>query len=164
MSLKEIFDLPYFHGRLTDEEAYNLCQEELTNTSKTHVYIWYLSEIDGELEGRVRGYRRDSEVPFVAFGTPTQHLSYQRNCTSLDAILCLSKELQCFNLLERKNPHQLQELARIAILDSFVDYCCLKNLIQRINELRLPAMEKEELKKLVRGFQLILASKIPNEL
>ena len=62
MALKEIFDLPFFHGRLTDEEVYNLCQEELTSTGKTRVFIFYLSEIDGELEDRHRGYIRDSEI------------------------------------------------------------------------------------------------------
>ena len=72
-------------------------------------------------------------------------------------------ELNRMDFVERKNPHQLAELARVAILDN-CNYCCLKNLIERIDELRIPAMEKEELKKLVRGFQLILASKIPNEL
>ena len=68
-------------------------------------------------------------------------------------------ELLVLNFVERKN--QPSDLERVAILDS-LDYCCLKNLIQKIDELQLSAMEKEELKKLVRGFQLILASNIPN--
>ena len=73
-----------------------------------------------------------------------------------DANFCIE------NFVERRNPHQLQELARVAILDS-LDYCCLKNLMQRIDELQLPvAMEKEELKKLVRGFRVVLALKVPN--
>ena len=70
-------------------------------------------------------------------------------------------ELRIEDLVERKN--QQSELERVAILDN-LDYCCLKNLIQKIDELQLSAMEKEELKKLVRGFPLVLASKIPNEL
>ena len=153
MSLKEIFDLPYFHGRLTDEEAYDLCQEELTSTGKPQVYIWHLSEIDGELHGRICGYHRDSEVPFV-FPYPYSHMP---------AMMPFMDDLRIENenFVERKNPHQLQELARVAILDS-LDYCCLKNLIQRIDELQLPVMEKEELKKLVRGFKVVLASKVPN--
>jgi uncharacterized protein YpiB (UPF0302 family) len=69
--------------------------------------------------------------------------------------------LRIENFVERRNPHQLQELARVAILDS-LDYFCLKHLIQRIDELQLPAMEKEELKKLVRGFRVVLALKVPN--
>ena len=152
MSLKEIFDLPYFHGRLTDEEVYDLCQEELTSTGKPQVNILHLSEIDGELQGRICGYHRDSEVP----NNPP--------CLGhVQPVLTFSKALFDFfeNFVKRKNPHQLQELARVAILDS-LDYCCLKNLIQRIDELQLPAMEKEELKKLVRGFKVVLASKVPN--
>ena len=68
-------------------------------------------------------------------------------------------DLRNEDFVERKN--QPSDLERVAILDS-LDYCCLKNLIQKIDELQLSAMEKEELKKLVRGFQLILASNIPN--
>ena len=149
MSLKEIFDLPYFHGRLTDEEAYDLCQEELTNTGKTEVYIWHLSEINGELQGRICGYQA-SRLSFV-FPYPT------RGFSQMPVMGCLGWRIEDF--VERKN--QQSELERVAILDS-LDYCCLKNLIQKIDELQLSAMEKEELKKLVRGFQLILASNIPN--
>ena len=154
MTLQEIFDLPYFHGRLTDEEAYDLCQEELTNTGKNLVYIWHLSEINDYLHGRICGLRRDSEV-LIHETAPL--------CWPCDWTPELAP-LYGRNFVLRKNPIKLQELARIAILDSFVDYCCLKNLIQRIDELQLPAMEKEELKKLVRGFKVVLASKIPDEL
>ena len=59
--------------------------------------------------------------------------------------------------------YPVSELARVATLDS-CNYCCLRSLIKRIDELQLPKMEKEELKKLIREFPLVLASKIPNEL
>ena len=150
MELKEIYDLPHFHGILTDEEAYNLCREELTNTGKNKVYIWHLSEINGELQGRILRYVRDSEVPILRYFPQSPNMPHLLGVPS--------------NYVFRKNPIKLQELARIAILDSFVDYCCLNNLIKRIDELQLIAMEKEELKKLVRGFKVVLASKIPNEL
>ena len=60
VTLKEVFDSKIFHGRLTEEEAYDLCKEELTNHGKPEVYIWYLCEFDGKLIGRIDGYRRDS--------------------------------------------------------------------------------------------------------
>ena len=154
MTLQEIFDLPYFHGRLTDEEAYNLCQEELASTGKSMVYIWHLSEIDGELHGIIKGYHRGSKEIYngVAFPYPSD----------IPLFMPFNANLRIKNFVERRNPHQLQELARVAILDS-LDYCCLKNLMQRIDELQLPvAMEKEELKKLVRGFRVVLALKVPN--
>ena len=151
MALKEIYDLPYFHGTLTDEEAYNLCQEEFASTGKQQVYIWHLSEVDGELYGRICVYHRDSDVPF-AFPYPSD----------IPLFMPFDANFSIENFVERRNPHQLQELARVAILDS-LDYCCLKNLMQRIDELQLPvAMEKEELKKLVRGFRVVLALKVPN--
>jgi hypothetical protein len=59
--------------------------------------------------------------------------------------------------------YPVSELARVATLDS-CNYCSLRSLITRIDELQIPTMEKEELKKLIRGFPLVLASKIPNEL
>ena len=151
MALKEIYDLPYFHGTLTDEEAYNLCQEELASTGKSVVYIWHLSEIDGELHGMIQRGSKDM-YNGVAFPYPSD----------IPLFMPFDANLRIENFVERRNPHQLQELARVAILDS-LDYCCLKNLMQRIDELQLPvAMEKEELKKLVRGFRVVLPSKIPN--
>ena len=104
MSLKEIFDLPYFHGRLTDEEAYDLCQEELTNTGKTQVYIWHLSEINGELQGRICGYQA-SRLSFV-FPYPT---------SQMPVMMPFMDDLRIENFVERKN--QQSELERVANLD-----------------------------------------------
>ena len=156
MALKEIYDQPYFHGTLTDEEAYNLCREELTNTGKNVVYVWHLSDINGELHGRITvgsfWFGGEISVSQIKFWDPDSWMLPR----GLDQVI-LEREY-----IKRKNAFKLQELARIATLDSFVDYCSLKNLIQRIDELQIPTTEKEELKKLVRGFKVILASKIPN--
>ena len=156
MALKEIYDHPHFHGLLSDEEAYNLCREELTNTGKDIVYLWHLSDINGELHGRITvgtiGFGGEISVYYLKFWDPDSWMLPR----GLDQVI-LEREY-----IKRKNAFKLQELARIATLDSFVDYCCLKNLIQRIDELQIPTTEKEELKKLVRGFKVILASKIPN--
>ena len=146
-TIKEVFDSKYFHGRLTDEEAYNLCKEEMTNTGKPNVYIWYLLEFNGRIQGIICGYRRDSEVPFF------RHVDLVSCIWSLGVLL-----------VERKNPHKLLELARVATLDNFNSYCCMGSLMEKIDELRIPATEKEELKKLVRGFHLILVENLPNEL
>ena len=146
MALKEIYDHPQFHGLLSDEEAYNLCREELTNTGKNIVYLWHLSDINGELHGRITvgsfWFGGEISVSHLKFWDPDSWMLPR----GLDQVI-LER-----NYIKRKNPFKLQELARIATLDSFVDYCSLKNLIQRIDELELLTMEKEELKKLVRGF------------
>ena len=156
MALKEIYDHPHFHGLLSDEEAYNLCREELTNTGKDIVYLWHLFDINGELHGRITvgtiGFGGEISVYYLKFWDPDSWMLPR----GLDQVI-LEREY-----IKRKNPFKLQELARINILDSFVDYCSLKNLIQRIDELQIPTTEKEELKKLVRGFKVILASIIPN--
>ena len=165
-TLKDLYDSKIFHGRLTEEEAYGLCKVELTNHGKPQVYIWYLYEFEGKLRARIDGYRGDSEVPFARHHDVQQvwdrYFPQTPGCNLFESVRG-GIELNRMDFVERKNPHQLQEVARVAILDN-CNYCCLKNLIERIDELRIPAMEKEELKKLVRGFQLILASKIPNEL
>ena len=157
MALKQIYDRPYFHGLLSDEEVYNLCREEWTNTGKNVVYVWHLSDINGELHGRITvgtiGFGGEISVYYLKFWDPDSWMLPR----GLDQVI-LEREY-----IKRKNPFKLQELARINILDSFVDYCSLKNLIQRIDELQIPTTEKEELKKLVRGFKVLLASKIPNE-
>ena len=64
-TIKEVFDSKYFQGiTSTDEEAYTICQEEMTNTGKRHAYIWYILEADGRLQGIFSRYSRDSELPF----------------------------------------------------------------------------------------------------
>ena len=162
-TIKEVFDSKYFHGRLTREEAYNLCKEEMTNTGKPYAYIWYLFESDGRLQGTIcccnLCHHRDpwffDVQQFEVFQTP--------------GFLCFQYNSGYFALInhrfvERKNPHQLSELARVASLDNCNGYCCLRSLIEKIDELQIPLSQKEELKKLARGFRLTLLQKVPNEL
>ena len=65
--------------------------------------------------------------------------------------------------VKRKNPHTLSELARVATLDNCNEYCCIFDLLEKIEQLQIPISQKEELKKLARGFQVILEEKTPNE-
>ena len=65
MKLKDIYDSNIFHGRLTEGEVYDLCRAELTNHGKPEVYIWFLHESDGKLQGRIYGYRPNETVPFI---------------------------------------------------------------------------------------------------
>merc|ERR1719362_2225160 len=53
-------------------------------------------------------------------------------------------QLNTIDFVERRNPIQLLELARVEFLDN-CNYCCLRSLIKRIDELQLQTMEKEEL-------------------
>ena len=39
----------------------------------------------------------------------------------------------------------------------------MRSLIEKIDEFQIPTNEKEELKKLARGFRLTLLQKVPNE-
>ena len=168
-TIKEIFDSKYFQGRLTHEEAVNLCIEELTNTGKPRVYIWYLFEgtkdtgVNGRLHGHFLGQSAPDEHGIggssLSWGHPICHPGrwipgyfHYMDIWHMDIVLT------------RKNPHTLLELARVAILDNCNGYCCLRSLIEKIDEFEIPRSEKEELKKLARGFEINLVEKIPNEL
>ena len=140
-TVKKVYDNKIFHGKKTAAEAYELCKEELENTGKEIVFIWFLEEKDGKLRQSIFGFGLDSDVPIppVLGGNLTNYP---------------------MDFLTRKIPLSLIELARVSVLDN-AKYCCIKNLIEGLDELRIPATEKEELKKLVRPFRRHLASKIP---
>ena len=133
------------------------------NNDKQKVYIWYLFEYGGSLQGKICGYRRDSEVPFdehvdvrqldvypygylLWFYNPRQAYQYS---TFLDEE----------NFFVKKKSAYFSELARVATLDNCNGYCCMRSLIEKIEELQIPLSQKEELKKLAHGFQLILDKK-----
>ena len=158
-TVKEVYDNKIFHGKKTAAEAYELCKEELEKTGKERVFLWFLEEKDGKLRESIFGYRRDSEVPTVWLvpqdtlkcGICSLDYPYYDNNIHLDPM----------DFLIRENPFSLIELARVSVLDN-ANYCCIKNLIEGLDGLQIPATQKEELKKLVRPFQRRLASKIPN--
>ena len=150
-TIKEVFDCKYFHGRLTHEEADNLCKEEMTNTGKPEASIWYLFESDGRLRGHSRRQSAPNDDGIVVVGQAWNH-RFPTYAYDMDSAVT------------RKNPHTLLELARVATLDNCNGYCCLRSLREKIDEFEIPRSEKEELKKLARGFRLTLVEKIPNEL
>ena len=116
MKLKDIYDSNIFHGRLTEEEVYDLCKAELTNHGKQQVYIWFLHESDGQLQGRIYGYRPNETVPFIRHNdvqqvfhsywaqTPGCNLFRARGYHGYNHQI----ELNTMDFVERKHPHQLQ--------------------------------------------------------
>ena len=145
-TLKEVHDSKIFHGvKKNEAEAYELCKEELENHGKQQVVIWFLKEKDGKLSEKFLGYRRDFEVPSSILARP-----FKKNLLHEP-----DEWMREMDFVLNKNPHQLYVLARAEVLDNF-KYCCLKNLIERIDELQIPVTEKEELKKLVRLFKDLL--------
>ena len=115
MKLKDIYDSNIFHGRLSEEEVYDLCKAELTNNGKQQVYIWFLHDSDGQLQGRIYGYRPDSEVPFFRRSDVQQvFLSYWPQTPGCNLFVARGQnynpqiELNTMDFVERKNPHQLQ--------------------------------------------------------
>ena len=155
-TIKEVYDNKIFHGKKTIAEAYELCKEELEKTGKERVFLWFLEEKDGKLRESIFGYRRDSEVPTVWL-VPQNTLDHP---ITISPTPYHNSQLDPMDFLIRKKPFPLIELARVSVLDN-ANYCCLKNLIEGLDGLRIPTTQKEELKKLVRPFRRRLASKIP---
>ena len=110
MKLKDIYDYNNFHGRLTEEEAYDLCKAELTNHGKPQVYIWFLHESDGQLQGRIYGYRPNETVPFIRHNDVQQvFLTYWPQTPGCNLFRGHHQiELNTMDFVERKHPHQLQ--------------------------------------------------------
>ena len=179
-TIQEVFNSKYFQGITSkDEEAYYVCKEQMTNTGNKHAYIWYMLEAQGRLQGIFSVYERDSEEidrnvdaqkfevfqePFKGrpgigfrFWTPVPGQPY-----NTEYGYNFVHDTSYF--VQRRNPHTLSELARVATLDNCHGYCCLRSLELRIDEFQIPKSLKDELKKLARGFRLTLEEKIPNEL
>ena len=123
MKLKDIYDSIIFHGRLTEEEVYDLCKAELTNHGKQQVYIWFLHESDGQLQGRIYGYRPNETVPFIRHNdvqqvfhsywaqTPGCNLFRARGYHGYNHQI----ELNTMDFVERKHPHQLQGITQQSV-------------------------------------------------
>ena len=60
-----------------------------------------------------------------------------------------------YNLVERRNPHDLAQIARANIMDNINCRCrtktdrCVRNLEGKIDQLRIPKSEKINIKKLI---------------
>ena len=134
-----------FHGIKTEAEAYNICKAEMEQSGKPQVSIWFLIDTQDEFSSRIMSYRRYSEVPFEI-----RTLSGQRGWS-----WSIFHSDFYPDFVERRNPIPLIELARARIIQNCCNYyyyynCNLTNVIEKIDELQIPAMEKEELKKLFR--------------
>ena len=111
----------------------------MDQSGKPQVSIWFLIDTQDKFSSRIISYRRYSEVPFI------------RRLSDIMRWSCIFPIFHpdFYPDFVERNPIPLIELARARIIQNCCNYSSLTNLIEKIDELQLPAMEKEELKKLV---------------
>ena len=142
--LKELYEHPLFHGIKTETEAYNLCKSSMEQSGKPHAVIFFLFETQDRLyEDGIYCYEKNSEVPL--WTAPGDRV--------LLADLAASSE---FEVVERRTPQDLSQIARATIMDSincscgqYKTDCCVRNLHQKIDSLRIPESEKVNIRKLI---------------
>ena len=152
MSLKSLYEHPFFHGILTISEAEALWKASVEESGNPEAYIWFLTEIDDHFESVIYGSRnRDSK--------PDTDQFVQQD----------SKMIQSgYDMVERRNPHELGQLARATIFDNLIkstSYCRLIShnccdriwkLMMKIDQLEIPVSEKLMMKKLIPADLIIL--------
>ena len=146
--LKELYEHPLFHGIKTEEEAYNLCKAYMEQPFKSFVNIFFLLETQEKLSLEIYFYEKEkSEVskwcPLIVkewYKDPHPSRSFGQHQN---------------NFVERRNPQDLSQIARATIMDSIncpcrrKTDCCVRNLEEKIDLLRIPKSEKVNIKKLI---------------
>ena len=156
--LKELYEHPFFHGIIWHEnhveEAYNLCKAKMEESGKSYAKIFFLLETQDKVSLKVYLYEKVSEVAYIC---------HERNLKQSDL-----KHMNVNNLfrdplhpryifVERRNPHDycLSQIARANIMDNINCRCrtktdrCVRNLEEKIDQLRIPKPEKVNIKKLI---------------
>ena len=139
--LKRLYKNPLFHGIKTEEEAYNLCKANMEQSGKLHATIFFLLETQDRFSLQNYCYEKNSEVPKWT------------KCRGLDTGFIAD--------VERRTPQDLSQIARATIMDSINCLCrrkadcCVRNLEEKIDQLRIPESEKANMKKLIHIFPII---------
>ena len=153
--LKELYEHPLFHGIKTEAEAYNLCKDSMEQSGKPHAAIFFLFETQDRLSPEIYLNEKNSEVPerniYGNFIEPEmQFTGPEKSLDQLD--FALERKV----MVERRTPQDLSQIARATIMDSIncscgphKTDCCVRNLHQKIDSLRIPESEKVNIRKLI---------------
>ena len=196
MSLSSLYKHPYFHGILTIQEAEAIRKASAEESGNPDVHIWFLLETEGPA-GRyfkptilcpVYGSCYEcshpllNELPiyhFVEFldePMPDEVISYRgvaNTCQVLnESVWIISTSMFRKNLVKRRNPHDLAQLARATIFDNLnkcncgsmanlwtqpncqLANCCDRLLSLEIDQLEITVSEKLMMKKLIPGAEI----------
>ena len=150
MSLKFLYDEhPLFHGIKTKDEARNIWRAEI-QSGKPEAYIWFLMDTQDEFKSVIYGSRHSSRN----VGELNQFIQSDEPLTGQFLEHDPAYKPQSQHMVERRNPHELSELARATIFDNLNHCkcrtkrdCCNRILSEKIDQMEIP--EKVELKKLI---------------
>ena len=145
--LKELYEHPFFHGIIwyeNLEEAYKLCQKKMEESGKSYANIFFLLETHDKLSLEIYSYEKEKfEVPIPAWFPWIVKKWYKDPLPPR------------YNFVERRNPHDLSQIARANIMDNINCPCrtktdrCVRNLEEKIDQLRISKSEKINIKKLI---------------
>ena len=136
--LKDLYANPFFHGIKTEEEAHDLCKAHMEQSGSPNAVIFFLLEAQGRLSLQNYYYEKNSEV-----SKWTGHVG-------LDTGFIAD--------VERRTPQDLSQIARATIMDSINCLCrrkadcCVRNLEEKIDQMRIPETGKANMKKLIHIF------------
>jgi hypothetical protein len=150
-SLKSLYEHPLFHGIKTMDEAKALWKAKIEESGNPEAYIWFLMETEDQFESVIylgsrhnSGNGSDEPVTDQFVETYEPHYPHYRHM-----------------VVERRNPHDLAQLARATIFDSLrkcdcrtKNNCCERILSLEIDQLEIPVSEKLLMKKLIPGARL----------
>ena len=142
MSLKLLYDNPFFHGIKTKDEARNIWRAEI-QSGKPEACIWFLLETQDELKSVICGSRHRSnqsdEPLFIYTDLENYQLPYYQS--------------PYWRMVKRRGPNKLAELTRATIFDNLncscgtKGDCCKRILSEKIDQLQITETEKVMLKK-----------------
>ena len=137
MSLKLLYDNPFFHGIKTKDEARNIWRAEI-QSGKPEACIWFLLETQDELKTVICGSRHRSNQSDEPLFIYTDSENYQP---------------PHWRMVKRRGPNKLAEVTRATIFDNLncscgtKGDCCKRILSEKIDQLQITETEKVMLKK-----------------
>ena len=184
MSLSSLYKHPYFHGILTIQEAEAIRKASAEESGNPDVHIWFLLETENRGPAGRYFILSDlllNELPIYQFveifdePMPDKVISWERGvaCQVLnESVWIISTSMFRKNLVKRRNPHDLAQLARATIFDNLnkcncgsmanlwtqpncqLANCCDRLLSLEIDQLEITVSEKIMMKKLIPGAQI----------
>ena len=180
MSLSSLYEHPYFHGILTIQEAEAIRKASAEESGNPDVHIWFLLETENRGPAGRYFILSDlllNELPIYQFveifdePTPDEVISCRGVvCQVLnESVWIISTSMFRKNLVKRRNPHDLAQLARATIFDNLnkcncgsmanlwtqpncqLANCCDRLLSLEIDQLEITVSEKIMMKKLIPG-------------
>ena len=151
MSLKFLYEISFFHGIKTKDEAKALWKAKIEESGNPEAYIWFLMETEDRFDSVIYGSRHTTLTNEPMTNQFVEHWHY----TSA-MVYWPPSSVSAQHMVERRNSHDLSQLARATIFDNLKkcncrtkNNCCDEILSLEIDQLEIPVSEKLMMKKLI---------------